>query len=67
MKKINITKDVESRRRIAEQQIPAASVEAQTTVTQDAESSQIQGIEENAGGEQPQATKKGRRKATGDA
>ena len=67
MKKINITQDVESRRRIAGQQIPAASMELQKTKTQDAESSQIQGSEENAGGEQPQAPKKGRRKATGDA
>lgn len=67
MKKINITQDVESRRRIAEQQIPVASVEPQTTMTQDAESSQAQGAEENAAGEQPQAPKKGRRKATGDA
>lgn len=67
MKKININRDVESRRRIAEQQIPATSVEPQATMTQDAESSEIQRAEENAVGEQPQAQKKGRRKATGNA
>ena len=65
MKRINVTRDIESRRRIAERRMPAAE---QTTgqVKQD-ESRKEEKAQADAGSELPEAPKARRRKAEGDA
>lgn len=65
MKRINVTRDIESRRRIAERRMPAVE-QTPGQVEQD-ESRKEEKTQADAGGQPTEAPKTRRRKAEGDA
>lgn len=65
MKRINVTRDIESRKRIAERQMPA--VEQTTGQVEQDESRKEEKAQADAGSQLPEAPKTRRRKAEGDA
>ena len=64
MKRINVTRDIESRRRIAERGMSA--VEQTTSQVELDESRKEEKAQADAGGQPPEAPKTRRRKAEGD-
>lgn len=65
MKRINVTRDIESRKRIAERQMPA--VEQTTGQVKQDESRKEEKAQADAGSQLPEAPKARRRKAERDA